>query len=150
MNEEINENVSEEYSIGEAVDLYIDRKTPLGYGVYINGVDEATLFDAEVFQLIEEGDKVQGYIKAIREDGLYDLTLTPPGFRNSIDGHNQAVLRYLVNKEGFIPLNDKSNPELIKKEVGMSKKAFKRAIGNLYKLRMIRIETDGLYLVKKS
>ncbi|TDM00353.1 MAG: DNA-binding protein [Flavobacteriaceae bacterium] len=135
-----------EFQKGQEVTLYIDRKTPLGFTVLIEGKEDGLLYHSEIFEPIEEGDKVKGFIKAIREDGKIDLTLRPQGFRNAIDGDAQKVLDYLKSNGGKSNYHDKSDPKEIYQTFLMSKKAFKKAIGVLYKRKMIEISSDGFFL----
>ncbi len=137
------------YQEGDRVDLLIQEETPLGYVVLIDEAEEGLLYRNETFQDVEEGMKVKGYIKTIREDGKIDVSLRPQGFKNVIDLDVEKVLNKLENsREGFLLLTDKSSPESIKFQLQMSKKAFKRAIGNLYKNKKIDILEDRIQLLK--
>jgi hypothetical protein len=119
---------------GDKVQLIIETETGLGYTVLINEEFDGLLFRSEVFQELEENMEVTGYIKNIREDGKIDVSLRPQGFRNVIDSDVEKVLTRLKNsKEGFILITDKSSPDSIRFHMKMSKKAFKKAVGNLYK-----------------
>ena len=102
----------------------------------------------EIFQPLELGQVIDGYIKNIREDGKIDVSLQPQGFQNVIDQNMSIILTQLKARQGYLKLTDKSEPELIKEKLNMSKKAFKSAVGQLYKLKKITIEEDGIYLVK--
>ena len=134
---------------GDKVNLIIETETGLGYTVLINEEFDGLLFRSEVFQDLEENMEVTGYIKNIREDGKIDVSLRPQGFRNVIDADVEKVLEKLKkSKEGFILLTDKSSPDSIRFHMKMSKKAFKKAIGNLYKQKLIVIEEDRIVLVK--
>lgn len=137
------------YQEGDRVDLLIQDETPLGYVVLIDETEEGLLYRNETFQDVEAGMKVEGYIKTIREDGKIDVSLRPQGFKNVIDLDVEKVLNKLENsREGFLLLTDKSSPESIKFQLQMSKKAFKRAIGNLYKNKKIDILEDRIQLLK--
>ncbi|MCC6584293.1 MAG: DNA-binding protein [Chitinophagales bacterium] len=138
-----------EYAIGDKVSLIIGRPTNLGVNVYI-GDDQidGLLYHNEIFQSLELGQVVDGYIKNIREDGKIDVSLQPQGFQNVIDQNLSIILTQLKARQGYLKLTDKSEPELIKEKLNMSKKAFKSAVGQLYKLKKITIEEDGIYLVK--
>lgn len=137
------------YQEGDRVDLLIQDETPLGYVVLIDETEEGLLYRNETFQDVEAGMKVEGYIKTIREDGKIDVSLRPQGFKNVIDLDVEKVLNKLENsREGFLLLTDKSSPESIKFQLQMSKKAFKRAIGNLYKNKKIDILEDRIKLLK--
>lgn len=134
---------------GEKVNLIIETETGLGYTVLINEEFDGLLFRSEVFQALEENMEVVGYIKNIREDGKIDVSLRPQGFRNVIDSDVEKVLARLKDsKEGFILITDKSSPDSIRFHMKMSKKAFKKAVGNLYKQKLIVIKEDRIELVK--
>lgn len=134
---------------GDKVELLIEAETALGYVVLINDEFEGLLYRNEVFEDLEVDLEVNGYIKNIREDGKIDVSLRPQGFRNVIEIDVDTVLDKLKNsREGYLLLTDKSSPESIKFQLQMSKKAFKRAIGNLYKQKLILIKEDRIELVK--
>ncbi|WP_299675476.1 DNA-binding protein [uncultured Tenacibaculum sp.] len=134
---------------GDKVDLIIGVQTDLGYTVLINESYEGLLYNNEVFSDVEEGMKTFGYIKKIREDEKIDVSLRPQGVKNVIDEDVEKVLRKLEEK-GELMLTDKSSPEAIKFRLQMSKKAFKRAVGSLYKQRKIQIFEDRIELIKKK
>lgn len=134
---------------GDKVRLIIETETGLGYTVLINEEFDGLLFRSEVFQDLEENMEVSGYVKNIREDGKIDVSLRPQGFRNVIDADVEKVLAKLTaSREGFVLLTDKSSPDAIRFHMKMSKKAFKKAVGNLYKQKRIVIREDRIELVK--
>ncbi|NCT09507.1 MAG: DNA-binding protein [Flavobacteriia bacterium] len=134
--------------IGDQVELLVEAETPLGYTVLINNELEGLLFRNEVYRIVEEGMEVKGYIKNIREDGKIDVSLRPQGFRNVIDEDVEIIyLKLKESKEGFLLLTDKSSSESIKFHLNMSKKAFKKAIGNLYKQKLIVLKDDRIELI---
>jgi len=134
--------------IGDKVALVIETETALGYVVLINEEFEGLLYRNEVFEDLEIDMEVDGYIKNIREDGKIDVSLRPQGFRNVIDTDVDKVLHKLQNsREGFILLTDKSSPESIKFHLKMSKKAFKKAVGSLYRQKLIVLKEDRIELV---
>ncbi|QQL46100.1 CvfB family protein [Sulfuriroseicoccus oceanibius] len=130
----------------QAVDLVIAQITDLGFKAIINGTHTGILYSNEVFQPLEIGQQIQGYIKQIRYDGKIDLCLQ--GTKQARDSHAEAILRHLENRGGSSPLNDKSSPEEITAALHMSKKAFKKAVGGLYKQQKITVSEDGIELVK--
>ena len=133
---------------GDKVNLVIETETGLGYTVLINEEFDGLLFRSEVFQELEENMEVVGYIKNIREDGKIDVSLRPQGFRNVIGSDVDKVLARLKDsREGFILITDKSSPDSIRFHMKMSKKAFKKAVGNLYKQKLIVIKEDRIELV---
>lgn len=135
--------------VGDKVSLIIGVESDLGFTVLIDEEFEGLLYQNEIFQDLEEGQRVAGFIKNIREDGKIDVSLQPQGFRNAIVLDTEKVVEAIYDNDGFLPLTDKSSPEEIKRKLHMSKKAFKRAIGNLYKQKVILILETGIELVKK-
>ena len=136
-----------DYKVGDKVDLIIGRISRLGFAVLIDKEVEGLLYKNELFIKLEEGDSIVGYIKKIREDGGIDVSLQPIGFRKTLVKNEIKILDELKKKDGFIALHDKSSPDDIKYQMNMSKKAFKSAIGGLYKLKMITIEEEGIRIV---
>ena len=135
---------------GDKVNLVIETETSLGYTVLINEEYDGLLFRSEVFQELEENMEIIGYIKNIREDGKIDVSLRPQGFRNVIGSDVEKVLAKLKNsREGFILITDKSSPDSIRFHMKMSKKAFKKAVGSLYKQKRIAIKEDRIELLNK-
>jgi len=140
-----------ELEIGEKVNLTIGRFTNIGISVLINGEYEGMLFKNEVFQKVREGQKLIGYVKNIRDDKKIDVSLQPTGFLDKISANEKVILEKLKTSEnGFLALNDKSDPDLIKYHLKMSKKSFKSGIGRLYKAKQIVISSDGVRLVKEN
>ena len=134
------------YTEGDQVELFIVRATQLGYVVLIDNETEGLLFKSDVFQPLQKGDQVRGYIKLIREDGKIDVSLRPQGFRNTIDADCDKILS-ILKKERVLKLSDKSSPDDIKSQLNMSKKAFKKAIGFLYKRKVILLYEDRVELL---
>ncbi|NVJ88637.1 MAG: DNA-binding protein [Flavobacteriaceae bacterium] len=132
---------------GDKVQLLIEQETALGFSVLINDEFEGLLYRNEIYRDVEEGMFIDGYIKKVREDGKIDLSLRPQGFRNVIDTDVEKVLQKLKDsKDGFLLLTDKSSPESIKFHLKMSKKAFKKAVGSLYKRKLIVLKEDRIEL----
>ncbi|NVK52328.1 MAG: DNA-binding protein [Flavobacteriaceae bacterium] len=138
-----------ELQVGDKVSLIIGVETDLGFTVLIDEEFEGLLYKNEVFQPLKEGQRIDGYIKNIREDGKIDVSLQPQGFKNVISIETQKIIAALERNQGFLALTDKSSPEEIKMRLAMSKKAFKRAIGSLYKQQQILITEKGIELIKK-
>lgn len=134
---------------GDAVDLIICHESEIGTNAVINGTHWGLLHKGDIFQPLTLGDKLTGYIKKIREDGKVDLSLKKLGY-GKVSGLAGEILDALDAANGFLPLNDKSSPDVISQKFGASKKAFKMAIGKLYKQELIKIEPDGIRLVKSS
>lgn len=143
-------NVSDTYKEGEAVDLVIAQRTPMGFRVAINNDTWGMLYQNEVFKPLRVGQKAKGFIKKVRPDGKIDLSLQQQGFKKVIDKNTVLILDKLKAENGFLPLTDKSAPELIYDVLGMSKKNFKKTIGGLYKLKLVTLKKDGVYLVSKK
>ncbi len=144
------QNEAEDLEVGQEVDLLICDETDLGVRVIVNNKFWGLVFHNEIFQQLEEGQKTIGYVKGIRqEDNKIDITLKKQGMAEVTDARSQ-IIEALYDANGFLPLNDKSAPELIYEELEMSKKVFKKAIGNLYKDKMITIKRDGIHLADKE
>jgi predicted RNA-binding protein (virulence factor B family) len=141
-----NENLT--ISEGDAVDIMIMQKTDLGFSVIVNQKHEGLVFESDIFTPLNIGTKLKGYVKQIRDDNKIDITLQPIGFRNFNDPNCDMILKKLAAQKGFIPIADKSTPEEIYEAFNISKKAYKKAIGTLYKQRKITLEPDGIKLVK--
>lgn len=134
---------------GQEVDLLIGRPTEIGINAIINNKFRGLIYKNEVFKVLELGDRMKGYVKNIREDYKIDLSLEPLGHL-SIEPHAEKLLELIKKSQGKLKLTDNSNPEMIMRVAQMSKKAFKRAAGSLYKQRLIEIKEDGIYLVEKK
>ena len=130
---------------GQEVDLVLYNHTDIGFKAIINGTHTGVVYDADVFRTVERGEKTKGYIKRIRLDKKIDLLLDKPGYQK-VDTVSQNILDKLKDEKGFIPLVDKSPAEDIYSMFGISKKTFKKAIGSLYKARLITIEETGIKL----
>ncbi len=130
----------------QAVDLIIANSTDLGYKAIINHSHWGVLYKNDVFQRLSFGQYIKGYIKHVRPDGKIDLSLQ--GGQETRDKSAIIILNYLQKQNGFAPVHDKSDPQLISDLFGMSKGAFKKAIGGLYKQRIINIEKDGIRLIQ--
>jgi predicted RNA-binding protein (virulence factor B family) len=131
---------------GDEVDLIIVNESSLGINVIVNKRHKGLLYHNEVFSNIKQGDRLKGYIKKIREDNKIDVSLQKQGYGN-IEPNAVLILEKLKENNGFLDLNDKSNPELIKAQLGISKKTFKKAIGALYRQKLIKFEENGVKLV---
>lgn len=131
---------------GDKVDLIMMNESELGWNVVINKKYIGLIYSSDVFKKIYPLSEESGYIKTIREDGKIDVSLQPEGFEN-IDEFKQKILDKLEENFGLLHLSDKSSPEEIKDEVHMSKKNFKKAIGGLYKDKIIDILEDKIRLL---
>ena len=133
-----------ELIIGDKVKLIVMRQSQIGFSVLINEEFEGMLYKNELYQKIAEGQKLVGFIKKIRDDGKIDVSLNPIGFKRTVVTNEIKILNALKQHEGFIALNDKSSPEDIKFQMGMSKKAFKNAVGGLFRQKLITISAEGI------
>lgn len=133
----------------DIVELLIAQKTDMGFNAIINNKYWGLLFKNEIFTEIAIGHKVRGYIKQIREDKKIDLTLQKRG-AELIDHSKWQILKALEQNEGFLALGDQSSPDEIYRTLNMSKKTYKKSIGNLYKEKLIQITENGIKLLKKK
>ncbi|RCR70037.1 CvfB family protein [Larkinella punicea] len=131
---------------GQEVSLLAWEPTDLGINVIINNRYRGLVYANEVFRQVYPGDRLTGYIKTIRDDNRIDVSLQKPGYEN-VEPNAQRILATLREQNGFLPLNDYSEPDAIYQTLEMSKKTFKKAIGALFRERKIAIKEDGIYLV---
>lgn len=134
------------YHEGESVRLMVASKSPLGFNLVVNNAHRGLIYHTEITGTLKIGDVVPGYIRAIRPDGKLDLALGQAGYRR-IGEMAEKVLAVLTARGGRLPYHDNSLPEEIRDVFGMSKKAFKQAIGALFRERRIVIDPDGISLV---
>jgi len=134
--------------VGDKVDLIVMRNSGIGFTVLVNEEYEGLLYKNELYQKIEEGQKLVGFVKKIREDEKLDISLQAVGFKQTIVKNEIAILNALKKNDGFIGLHDKSSPDDIKYQLGMSKKAFKNAVGGLFRQKLITISSEGISLFK--
>lgn len=130
----------------QEVSFLVYEKNPLGYAAIVENQYKGMLFESDVFETLQIGSIIKGYVKNIREDNKIDLCLQKIGLQG-IEDQAQNILDQLKKSNGFLQLNDTSNPEDIKQQLQMSKKAFKKAIGTLYKKRLIKITDQGIELI---
>jgi predicted RNA-binding protein (virulence factor B family) len=126
-----------------AVDLLCFEETEIGFRVIINQKHQGIIYKNEVFQRIEMGDQLKGYVRLVRENGHVDVSLTPMGHKK-VSTLSDTVLEAITAAGGFLALHDKSDANLIQSKLGMSKKAFKQTVGVLYKAKEIIIEETGI------
>ncbi len=133
----------------EEVDLLIFQQTDLGYKAIVNNTHQGILYKSEVFQPLEIGQRIKGYIRKIRDDNKIDLILHKPGYEK-IDSIAKDILTKLKAEDGFIGVFDDSDADEIYGMFGISKKSFKKAIGSLYKQKLIDIEEEGIRLIEQQ
>ncbi|MCK0109584.1 S1-like domain-containing RNA-binding protein [Flavobacteriaceae bacterium S0825] len=131
----------------EEVDLIVSHPSEIGMNVIVNKKHLGLIFNDDIFKDLSVGDRLKGIVKKIRPDNKLDIALGQIGYRN-IEPNAEAILNELEDNSGFLNLTDKSSPEDIKEALQMSKKSFKKAVGTLYKQRIITIEDDGIRLVE--
>ena len=136
-----------EYTAGEEVNILIWQKTDLGFKAIIDNKYSGLLYENEIFSSIETGMEMKAFVKQVREDGKVDLILQKPGFEK-VDDFAKTLLDYIKEQGGRIHLNDKSPAEDIYDTFGVSKKTFKKGVGDLYKKRLIALHEDGIALVE--
>ncbi len=133
------------YSHGDEVSLLVWQKTDLGFKVIIDNRYSGLVYEDQVFRPIRTGDRLKGYIDHVRQDGKIDVTIQPTG-RRQTEEFSEVLLRYLQDNGGRCDLGDKSPAELIADRFKVSKKTFKKAVGDLYRRRLITINDQGIAL----
>lgn len=141
--EEAPENV--DFNEGDKVDILVYKFTDLGATVIVNNKYFGLVYENDIYKNITVGDELAGYIKKIREDNKIDVSLRKIGY-GRIEDAKGKILAKLKTKDGFLALNDNSSPEKIKKSLEISKGSFKKAIGGLYKEKIIDITSKGIKL----
>jgi len=135
------------YTQAQLVELLVVRPTDIGYQVIIDNRAMGLLQRQDIHRPVRPGQRLSGFIKQLREDGKIDVMLEKPGY-GRIDPLAQQVLKYLETRNGFCPLGDKSDPDAIRETFGVSKKAFKMAVGQLMKSGRIEQDDRGIHLKK--
>jgi len=131
--------------IGQEVDLLIFEETDLGLNAVINNKYKGLIYENEIFQRIKIGTRTKGFVKNLRDDNRVDLSLQKQGYAN-VEPNAERILEKLKANNGFLDLTDKSDSNYVMYQLEMSKKTFKKAVGALYRQKIIRIEEDGIYL----
>ena len=133
------------YQVGEELEIMVWHQTDLGYKVIVENKFSGMLYRNEVFQSLEPGMKLQAFVKQVREDGKLDMSLHKGGAKK-IGSFVDALYDYIKENNGYIPFHDKSGAEDIYATFGVSKKVFKKSVGDLYKKRLIVLEEEGIRL----
>jgi predicted RNA-binding protein (virulence factor B family) len=136
------------FAEGDEVQIMVASTTQLGYKVLINDAFVGLVYKNEVFTPLNIGDRMPAYIRRMREDGKIDVRLRRSGYV-AIEGEAARLMQLLERMGGFLPTTDKSPAETIYEVCGMSKKTYKKAVGELYKKRLILLKDNGIVLVKK-
>ncbi len=135
---------------GQEVDLLVFEKTELGHNVIVNNLYKGLVYENETFRRLAWGDITKGFVKLIRDEGKIDISLQPLGFLKTLEPNQKAILDKLQKSGGTLNLSDSSVPIEIQEVLEMSKKAFKKAIGVLYKDKKILIKDDSIVLIQTS
>lgn len=135
-----------DYSEGDKCEIFVANPTEIGYRVIVDNHYWGMIYKTELFRPVKPGDYTYAYVKKIREDNRIDMMLEKSSVK-IVDATEQEIYQRIKDNGGFLGLNDKSSPEEIKEEFGISKKIFKKAVGGLYKSRLIEITDAGLKLV---
>ncbi len=132
--------------VTDEVSLLVSRQSDLGWDVIVNDLYAGMVFSNELFQELQVGDRLPGFVRNVRPDGKLDILLQPMG-KAILEPSSELIYNRLKEEGGFLKTHDKTSPAEIQQLFGMSKKTFKKAIGTLYKARRIEIKSDGIYLV---
>jgi uncharacterized protein len=132
---------------GDIVNLLIYSETDLGFNAIINNLYSGLIYKNEIYEAIRVGDQMKGFVKHVREDNKIDLSLQKSGFE-LVDDVKWRILNMMKQNGGLLSLTDNSSPEEIKAKLQISKKAFKKAIGALYRERLVKLTDNGVQLVK--
>lgn len=135
------------YSTGDEVDLLIQQKSDLGFKAIVDNRYPGLIYDNEVFRPLHTGDRLKGYVKQVRPDGKLDIILQRGNARARVTDFSDQLLEHIKDNGGFTSFTDKSDSTLIYETFQVSKKVFKKAVGDLYKKHLITIGEDGLRLV---
>lgn len=138
-------NAEEGLAIGTPVSLLVWQKTDLGFKVIVDNKYQGLIYRNQIFRHVQTGDRMTGYVEKVRPDGKLDISLQPTGRKQTID-FAETLRQWLEDHDGFAPFGDKSAPDDIKRTFQVSKKVFKKAVGDLYKRRIITITDDGIQL----
>lgn len=134
-----------DYQPGKEVEIMIWQRTDLGYKAIVENQYSGLIYQGEIFKSLEPGMKLTAYIRQVREDGKIDLTLQKDG-QKKVEDFSEVLLQFIKDQGGHTLLNDKSAAEDIYEAFGVSKKTFKKAVGDLYKKRLIVLEEGGIRL----
>ena len=129
----------------DEVDLIVSHPSEIGMNVIVNKVHSGLIYKDAIFKDLSIGDKLKGIVKKIRPGNKLDISLGQIGYRN-IEPNADLIMKELNDNGGYLNLTDKSDPEVIREQLQMSKKNFKKAIGTLYKQKLITLKDDGVYL----
>ena len=132
---------------GDEVELLLYKMTDLGMNAIVDNLYKGLIFKSDIHKDIMVGDRVRGYVKQVRKDGKIDLVLEPIGYKDSIEKTADIILSAIKDNDGVLSLTDKSSPEEISETLGISKKAYKRGLGYLYKKKLVKLLEGKVNLV---
>ncbi len=137
------------YKAGDEVQIIVWQKTDLGFKAIIDNAYAGLIYRDQIFKYVHTGDRMKAYVTNVRPDGKIDLTLQHTGRQQTLD-FSETLLTYLHEHGGTCDLGDKSDAEEIKARFEVSKKVYKKAIGDLYRRRLITISDGGIHLVEEE
>jgi hypothetical protein len=132
---------------GDEVELLLYKMTDLGMNAIVDNLYKGLIFNSDIHKNIQVGDRIKGYVKQVRKDGKIDVALEPMGYKDSIEKTADIILSAIKDNDGLLELTDKSSPEDISQTLGLSKKAFKRGLGYLYKKKLVKLLDGQVKLV---
>lgn len=139
--------IPHELIVDEVVELQIYRETNIGFIAIINNEHTGLLYKTELFRNLSIGDRIQGFVKKIREDGKIDLALQESGHQDDL---TTQIINLLKFSDGFLAMSDRTPKEKVYDTFGVSKKRFKRALGGLYRNHIIVFQDDGIHLLSEE
>ncbi len=134
------------YRSGDEVEILVWQKTDLGLKTIVDNRFGGLLYDRQIFRQLHTGDRLKAYVTQVRPDGKIDLSLQQKG-QAAVADFSDTLLEYIETHNNLCPMGDKSPAEDIYAIFGVSKKVFKKAVGDLYKRRLIAITDKGLELI---
>ncbi|MBQ8046540.1 MAG: GntR family transcriptional regulator [Prevotella sp.] len=137
------------YKNGQEVSLLVWQKTDLGFKCIVNNTYAGLIYDDQIYQPVRTGQRLRGYVSQVRGDGKLDISLQPSG-RQMTEDFAEELLYYLRSRGGVCPFGDKTDADVIRNEFHVSKKTFKKAVGDLYRRRLIDILPEGLHLLEEE
>lgn len=133
------------YNPNDKVSILVWQKTDLGFKVIVDNKYQGLIYDNQIFRDIHTGDRLKAYVKNVRADNKIDVMLQKAGREQTLD-FSERLHEYLFRHDGYCPFTDKSPAEDIYNEFHVSKKVFKRAVGDLYRQHLINLAPDGIEL----
>jgi uncharacterized protein len=134
------------YADGQSVNILVTSETPLGYSAIVNNAHRGLLYRDQMSAPLAVGQKLKGFVRTVHPNGKIDLSLDASGYRR-VASLQEQIVQALEAKGGRLPFDDDTSPEIIREKFGVSKKAFKQALGALYKHRRIRFAHPGIELI---